>query len=265
VVELRESHRFGEGSGIGRVSRAVRSGKGEEALELLASGSFADVRWRRLPAPDGLAAFLAPRIIPFFGELASTTDPARALDRFDLFRVLCALREGPYGVKALNGLIERILSSGGFIRPESSWYTGRPILVTRNDYTLNLFNGDLGIILPDPSMSGSPMAFFRSADGTLRAVPPAGLPEHETVYAMTVHKSQGAEFDEALMVLPDRPSPVLTRELIYTGLTRARRGVEIWGRPEVFVEGVRSRTRRTSGLRRRLWGLQGAEQPGVFR
>ena len=254
VVELRESYRFGKSGGIGKVSRAVKLGNGPEALSLLESGAFSDAAWRNLPAPEQLPAALASVIIRFYGEVGTEGNPERALARFDRFRVLCALREGPYGVAALNRLIERILSREGLIRPDQKWYRSRPILITSNDYNLNLFNGDLGIILPDPSAGGRHRAFFRSADGTVRAIPPAGLPDHETVYAMTVHKSQGAEFEEALMVLPDRASPVVTRELLYTGLTRARSRIEIWGGAEVFIEGVDSRTRRASGLRHRLWG-----------
>lgn len=253
VVELKKSYRFAETSGIGEISRAVRLGNGRAALEMLESGVFPDVVWRHLPPPDELASAITPRILKFYRDLAKIGEPEEAFRGFDDFRLLCALRKGPYGVQVVNRHVEWLLSREGLIRPDSRWYRGRPILVTSNDYNLNLFNGDLGIILPDPSAGERLRAFFRMG-GAIRSFSPAGLPEHETVYAMTVHKSQGAEFGEALIILPDRPSPVVTRELLYTALTRARGRVEIWGRPEVFIQAVGIRTRRTSGLGPRLWG-----------
>ncbi|HDR15344.1 MAG TPA: exodeoxyribonuclease V subunit alpha [Desulfobacteraceae bacterium] len=264
VVELQRSYRFEEWSGIGKISRAVKLGNGTAAFEMLESGDFPDAVWRHLPSPDGLAPAISSRILRFYRTLSAADEPGEALDRFDDFRLLCALREGPYGVRSINSQVEAILSREGAIRPDNRWYRGRPIMVTSNDYSLNLFNGDLGVILPDPSAEGRRRAFFRTG-GVIRSIAPAGLPEHETVYAMTVHKSQGAEFDEALIILPDRGSPVLTRELIYTALTRARSRVEVWGRPEVFIKAVGSLTRRASGLGHRLWGGPAGSNAGVFR
>jgi len=255
VVELKKSYRFEESSGIGEISRAVRRGDGRAAFEMLESGVFPDAVWTDLPPSDDLASAITPRVLKFFRTLAKAADPVEALAGFDDFRVLCALREGPYGVRTVNRHVEWALSRQGLIRTDTRWYRGRPVLVTSNDYNLNLFNGDLGIILPDPASGGRLRVFFRTG-ASIRSFAPAGLPEHETVYAMTVHKSQGAEFDEALIILPDRPAPVLTRELIYTALTRARTRVEIWGRPDVFIKAVGCRTRRASGLRDRLWGCQ---------
>jgi exodeoxyribonuclease V alpha subunit len=154
----------------------------------------------------------------------------------------------------LNRIVEAILAEQRLIQPGARWYPGRPILVTENDYTLGLFNGDIGILLPGRYAGGGLSAWFFSPSGDLRRFPPARLPEHETVFAMTVHKSQGTEFDRTLFLLPDQDSPVLTRELLYTGLTRARRSVEVWGKEAVFLRGVERRTERSSGLRDILWG-----------
>ena len=139
------------------------------------------------------------------------------------------------------------------MEPCKTWYPGRPVLITRNEYNLRLFNGDVGIVLKDPEVDHDLRVFFPDADGTLRKIHPLRLPEHETVYAMTVHKSQGSEFDHVLFIMPDRDYPVLTRELIYTGITRARKRIEIWGNEDVFREAVSRRTERTSGLRDALW------------
>jgi exodeoxyribonuclease V alpha subunit len=158
----------------------------------------------------------------------------------------------------VNALAEEILAEAGLVRPEGPGYAHRPILITRNDHGLQLFNGDTGVILPDPE-SGAPRAFFSGPDEGVRQFPPARLPPHETVYAMTVHKSQGSEFDRVLFVLPERESPVLTRELLYTGLTRARQRAELWADEGVFYAAVARRVSRSSGLRDALRNRRGPE------
>ena len=127
-------------------------------------------------------------------------------------------------------------------------------MITKNDYNLGLFNGDVGLIMPGPENKKSSQAFFRDDPGMVRTVAPPLLPGHETVFALTVHKSQGSEFNRLVLILPDRDSPVLTRELIYTAITRAREKVEIWGRKEVFVAAVKRKIKRASGLAAELWG-----------
>ena len=254
VVELRKSYRFGTESGIGSISRAVKAGDGEGALAGILHGAHDDIAWRALPTPTGFLSAVRERGLEAFKACLDAGDPADLLDRFTSFRILCALRQGPCGVSALNGLVEKILSRENLIPLNRRWYRGRPILITRNDYNLGLFNGDVGLVLPDAASGNELRVFFLTAGGGIKRVLPARLPEHETAYAMTVHKSQGSEFEEALFILPDRDSPVLTRELIYTAMTRARRRVEIWGRKDVFLQAVRRRTRRSSGLRDALWG-----------
>mgnify|MGYP001094653530 CR=1 FL=1 len=148
----------------------------------------------------------------------------------------------------------RILRLRGLIRPAGRWYAGQPVMITRNDYSLRLFNGDVGLVLPDREAGGELRAFFRTPDGALRSLPPARLPEHETVWATTVHKSQGSEFDRVVLIMPEKTSPVLTRELVYTGVTRARQSLEIWSPADVLASAVETPVRRTSGLRDALWG-----------
>jgi exodeoxyribonuclease V alpha subunit len=219
----------------------------------LVSGGYKDIWWRSLPEPPALPRVLRETIIEGFGDYLEANDPIEIFQRFERFRILCALREGPYGVAAINFFTEKILKEEKLIKPEGKWYAGRPVLITRNDYQLRLFNGDVGIVLRDPEANNDLRFFSIAADGTLRKFHPLRLPDHETVYAMTIHKSQGSEFDRVHLFLPDRESPVLTRELLYTGITRARKSVNIWGNEDVFRVAVSRRNERSSGLRDALW------------
>jgi exodeoxyribonuclease V alpha subunit len=168
--------------------------------------------------------------------------------------VLCAEREGPRGVVAINQVVgqhfrkalDHPLDPGG----RSEWYPGRPVMVLANDYVLKLFNGDIGIVLPDGSETL--MVYFPDSDGGFRPVAPLRLPEHETAFATTVHKAQGSEFDKVLLMLPAKSSRVVTRELLYTAVTRSRSGVAIVGGAEMVEKAIVSPTRRYSGLAARL-------------
>ena len=235
------------------MSSAVNAGDGDLTMRLLKSGMYADIEWKELPHPNAISLVIKDIVKNGYGEYLGLSDPFEVFRIFEDFRILCALREGPYGVAAINLLIESILQKKGLIKSNAGWYPGRPVLITVNDYNLGLFNGDIGIALPDPDADGDLRVFFLSADGTLRKFHPFRLPEHETVYAMTVHKSQGSEFGKVVLVLPDRDSPVLTRELIYTGITRAKWGVEIWGTENVFCDAISRCIKRNSGLRDALW------------
>jgi exodeoxyribonuclease V alpha subunit len=253
IVHLRTSYRFGRTSGIGALCHAVNAGRPDEAAGLLREG-FPDLGWRTVPRPERLPRALREVAGEGFADYLLSDDPGDSFRYLERFRILCAVREGPYGVIALNRMVEEILRDRGLIVSGRPWYRGRPVMITRNDYNLHLFNGDVGVTLPDPAAGGDLRVFFSSAEGAVRKFHPLLLPEHETVYAMTVHKSQGSEFDRVLLVLPDRESPVLTRELIYTGISRARRRVEIWGAETVFRSAVARRIERTSGLREALRG-----------
>ncbi len=251
ISELKKNYRFGADSGIGRLSTAVNKGAGDSALELLKTEKYPDISWLQLPKPGKLGSCLESRILAWFGNLLKSPGVAEAFKRIELFRILCALRKGPFGVSALNRLSEKILADQKMINPASRWYHGRPIIVIRNDYNLKLFNGDTGIIWKEEN--SDPRAFFQGQSGTFRDFAPELLPEHETVYAMTVHKSQGSEFENILMILPEKESPVLTRELIYTGITRATKSAEIWMNNRVFRSAVKKQVVRASGLRNGLY------------
>lgn len=254
IVQLRKSWRFGPDSGIAVVSRAVNSGAlNDSMIKSLKKGPYADIRWRPLVLPGGLSKSFRKTIVDGYREYLNARDQTEIFGAFDKFRILCALREGPAGVVAVNRLVERVLMHERLISPERKWYAGRPVLIKRNNYNLRLFNGDVGIALPDPSAENDIRVFFPDGGGT-RKFHPYRLPDHETVFAMTVHKSQGSEFDKVVLVLPDRDSPVITRELIYTGMTRARNHVEIWGNRDLLRRAALRRVERTSGLGDELWG-----------
>ena len=257
IVLLRHSYRFGAVSGIGALARAVNTGKPDVALALLANADYQDIGWQTLidpeQLPEQLAEPVAAGFAPYLEAVRDHADPPTVFAAFNRFRVLSAVRKGPFGVEALNQLCEAALHERRLIDNRQTWYLGRPVMIVRNDYNLRLFNGDIGITLPDPEEADRVKVFFLGNDGALRSFAPARLPEHETVYAMTVHKSQGSEFDRILVVTPNEPSPVLSRELLYTALTRAKQEAVFYGTPDVFAAAVERRLRRSSGLRDRLW------------
>jgi exodeoxyribonuclease V alpha subunit len=173
----------------------------------------------------------------------------RVLQRFEAFRILCAVREGEWGVGGLNTAIEGSLESAGLLRRSGEWYLGRPVMVTRNDYGTRVFNGDIGLTMMDPARPGSLRVYFLEGD-KVRSVLATRLRSVETAYAMTVHKSQGSEFSHTVLVLPEDRNAILTRELVYTGITRAsNRFTLVSPAGSVLADAVARRTHRASGLR----------------
>ncbi|MGA7800975.1 MAG: exodeoxyribonuclease V subunit alpha [Gammaproteobacteria bacterium] len=256
IVELRMSHRFSHGSGIGGLARSVNAGDGEASLRLLAQG-LDDLEWHDTRSLGQTQALLADRAHVLFGQylaaLGAGAAPETVFAAFERVGILCALRSGPLGVAGVNRLVEEALHRAGLIDVRRPWYAGRPIMVARNDYGLRLFNGDIGLLLPGTGTDGEVQACFRDPNGGIRRLSPSRLPAHQTCYALTVHKSQGSEFDEVLTVLPQEDTRVLGRELLYTAVTRARRKVVVAGPREVIAAAVARRTERRSGLRDSLW------------
>ncbi len=228
VVLLRRSRRFGAESGIGRLARAVAGGDGAAAVEIVTAGG-GEIEFYR-PGDD-----FAKKIVDFFKERPGFWRPESLEEAFSWLgrlRVLCPARSGPRGVEEVNRLVFS-LAAGGM--GGDGLVPGQPLMVRRNDYHLGLFNGDIGVASPaeDP-----PRVFFPDEGGGVRSFSPFVLPEWETVYAMTVHKSQGSEFDEVLLILPEEAGPLMTRELFYTAITRAREKVHVWGDPELIRQMV---------------------------
>ena len=258
VVWLTENFRFAKDSGIGRLSAHVNAGEAEVAIDFLRARADPALEWIEDAHPVPQAASLR-RIIDGMKTYidAARADPgshAALFNALGRFRVLCAEREGPRGVVAINQFVgqqfrkafDHPLDPGG----RSEWYPGRPVMVLANDYLLKLFNGDIGIVLPDGSETL--MVHFPDGEGGFRTIAPLRLPEHETAFATTVHKAQGSEFDRVLLMLPATSNRVVTRELLYTAVTRSRSGVTIVGGAEVVAKAIVSPTRRYTGLVARL-------------
>ena len=259
IVNLVRSYRFGEKSGIGSLSRAVNRGDVDGALQLLKAGRSRDIHWQPVASAHELHRRLSPHLREGYREGLTEGDPRRALAHFSRFRVLCAVNRGSCGVAALNGLTERVLRQARLITAAGGrfdgWYAGRPVLVTANDYRLGLFNGDIGLTVAAEEGEGRrPAVCFAAGGDDLRCLPIDRLQGLETAFAMTVHKSQGSEFEQVHLILPDVDGPVLTRELIYTAVTRARSSVTIWGQEKILAAAITRRIERRSGLREALWG-----------
>lgn len=246
IVVLRHSYRFGEDSEIGRLAAAVKDGDLDRAVALLGSKQ-GQAGVSLLSGENDTATYAAEKFLALTRLIAQGAPVESLFAALNRFRLLCALKQGPAGSIELNQrIISRLRQAGVAI--EGEWFPGRPIMVSRNDYQLKLFNGDVGITLPDPQRAGEMGVVFQGEGGELRWLAPTRLPPHETVFAMTVHKSQGSEFEEVLLLLPDRDTPLLSRELIYTAITRARAHFILSAPVDVFQTAVKRRLSRQSGL-----------------
>ncbi len=243
--QLLGSHRQVQGVQVLELAGLVREGRADEAIAGLRGQAFAGAHWqegseRRLPES------LLAQALPTYRALGEQPDVASALQAARALRILCAVREGPAGSQTLNAAFGSALDP---LLQGRGWFKGRLVLVTENSYRQNLFNGDIGITWPDAD--GEPRVWFESDDGP-RDCLPAALPAHEPAYALTVHKSQGSEFERVFLALPEAGTRVLSRELLYTGLTRCRREVTLWAGEAALREAIGRRAQRWSGLAARL-------------
>ncbi|MEX6500484.1 exodeoxyribonuclease V subunit alpha [Pseudomonas zhanjiangensis] len=256
VVLLTHSHRFAGDSGIGELARRINGGDVAGTRQLLQEGR-PDLAWNAQPTPQDLLERLDQGYGPYLAA-ARVGEPAAAFAAFNAFRALCAQREGAWGVAGINEALEARIKRRVQVAGRERWYVGRPVMVRQNDYALGLFNGDIGLCL---QTDHGLRVFFESEDG-YRPFAPARLPSHDSAFAMTVHKSQGSEFAEVLLALPEQPSPLLTRSLFYTGITRAKRKVEIWALAPRLAEAVATRAERAAGLAERLAAVPARQAPG---
>jgi exodeoxyribonuclease V alpha subunit len=246
---LQKSYRFGRHSGIGQLALAVNNGD-KAAVSRAFHQGFDDIVLKPLRTSDEYETMLNDAQTGYAHYLQCLRDnnsPEAVLAAFGEFQLLSALREGPYGVSGLNEQLERVLARQRGITPAkySRWYEGRPVMISRNDSALGLFNGDIGVAL---DRGQGLRVWFMMPDGTVKSFQPSRLPEHDTAWAMTVHKSQGSEFEHAALILPAQPTPLLTRELVYTAITRARQRLSLYADETLLTQAIVARTERRSGL-----------------
>lgn len=271
VVELARPHRFTASSGVARLAAACRTGVMQHVCAVLEDGDVDDVDFIDPSSESEPLAELRERIVaPLLAARALAVEGADArevLETVERLRVLAAVRGGPDGVDELNRRIagwmaddsdpEAAAAADTGARRNPRLVLGAPVMVTRNDYQTRLFNGDVGVVIRDPSAAGRRRVAFATADGNVRTFAPQRVPGLVAVYAMSVHKSQGSQFDDVVLVLPRQDSPVLTRELLYTGVTRARSRVTLLAEPNILEATLARRVQRASGLTARLRGSNG--------
>ena len=271
TVMLRESRRFG--GPIGQLAQAVNAGDAPAAMALLRTQTQAGQHAELWAREGGEVDAVVRSAVQGRGGMASYAAYAEVLERhgqgkgrgfateaehrqwvrevlaaFDRYRLLCAVRDGSWGVAGLNRAVEQALQAMGVIRKEGEWYMGRPVMVTRNDAQLGVFNGDIGMVLPSFADPARLRVYFMQGE-LLHHVSTARLAHVETAFAMTVHKSQGSEFEHTALVLAAQGGNVLSRELVYTGITRARKAFSLWAEaPGLLASAMGSPTQRSSGL-----------------
>lgn len=243
-VHLTQSQRFG--GQIGQLAEAVCRGDTLTVTQLIEQSSD-ELNYAPLEQVESLAKKLFIGYQAFAQALKSKTDIVDLLKLFDDFRVLCAVREGSYGVNALNQRLSLLLQKelAQNEDPLAVWYHGRPVMVTQNDYSLDVFNGDIGITLEEEDGF---YVYFPARDTPTKRVSAARLAHSETALALTIHKSQGSEFKQVAVVLPKEESPILTRQLLYTGITRAKKQIQLWALKPILLKTIEQETKRASGL-----------------
>jgi len=246
LIMLNKSYRFGSKSGIGVLAEFIKKGDLSGVFEILEDTRYPDIKFIDTPSLKELGDIYRETILTNIKDNnVSTTDKIFSL--INNLTILTATKRGKFGADGMNSMAEEILYRLGIIEPVERFYHGRPVMILRNDYALSLFNGDMGIA------SNMNEVLFKEADENLRAIHPSRLPEHETAYATTIHKSQGSEFNNVLIVLPDKWNMAMTRELLYTAVTRAKEGVMIAADRDIIKEMVLTPTKRMSGLKDKLW------------
>lgn len=244
-VQLLRGYRQSAELDLSPLAQAVREGDADAALDRLRGGRLRGVHFHE-EAANPLASDARNLLLAHWRALAAETEPAAALAAADRLRLLTALREGPQGASTLNAQIEEALAGA----QRETYFHGRLLLVTENSYRHGLFNGDVGICLRQAD--GNVAVFFSSGGQDVRAFHPAALPAHASAFALTVHKAQGSEFDQAWIVLPQQDARTLTRELLYTALTRARNRVHLFAREDILRTLLARKAQRITGLAGRL-------------
>ena len=243
VYTLKKSHRFG--GAIAQLADAVNDQHDERAWQILTDGNDAAVQ-----CLDGdLIDYVAAQQAEYLKLIKADAEFEPVFQAFSRFQVLCSNRQGKNSVADINYRVEQKLAAQKRINLSGLWYPGRPVMVTQNNPSLHLYNGDIGICMKDSIDSiGKLMVYFQRPDGSVKKYLPARLPHCETVFAMTIHKSQGSEFEEVLIALPEAINPVLTKELLYTAITRAKKSLKLVADEAVFKQTVQQKIERVTGL-----------------
>jgi exodeoxyribonuclease V alpha subunit len=245
-VELNRNHRQSAELDVSAMSAAIRNGDAASVVAGLRAEAYRGVRWHA-GRDAALAAFALEHSLPHYRAIAQAPDIATALSMLRRHRVLTAVREGEAGSRTLNARIALALQKAG--AREDAFFHGRLVMIRENSYRHGLYNGDVGLVWIEAD--GNARVWF-DTDAGPHAWLPAALPAHESAFALTVHKSQGSEFDDVLLVLPDKNVRVASRELVYTGITRARRALTLWANDSVLSEAIARRAQRWSGLADKL-------------
>lgn len=242
VYALKKSQRFG--GTIKKLADAVNLQQDQIAWQILLDGSDSAAECLK----EDLIDYIAAQQMDYLQLIKAGAEFDSVMRAFSRFQVLCSNRQGKNSVADINQRVEQKLVEQKRIDLSGLWYPGRPVMVTQNNPSTNLYNGDIGICMPDSLSAGKLMVYFQRPDGSVKKYLPARVPPCETVFAMTIHKSQGSEFGEVLIVLPEAVNPVLTKELLYTAITRAKEAVKIVAEESVFTETVRQKIERITGL-----------------
>ncbi|MGZ8159309.1 MAG: exodeoxyribonuclease V subunit alpha [Methylobacter sp.] len=243
VYTLKKSHRFG--GTIKELAEAVNLQQDELAWQILSDGQDSAVQC----LDEDLTDYVAAQQADYLQLIKTGAGFEQIYQAFSRFQVLCSNRQGKNSVADINYRVEQKLAEQQRIDLSGLWYPGRPVMVTQNNPALHLYNGDIGICMQDSvDSAGKLMVYFQRADGSVKKYLPARVPHCETVFAMTIHKSQGSEFEEVLVVLPEAINPVLTKELLYTAITRAKKTIKLVAGEAVFSAAVRQRIERVTGL-----------------
>ncbi|MBN1498590.1 MAG: exodeoxyribonuclease V subunit alpha [Spirochaetes bacterium] len=267
IIFLTKSHRFSDTSGIGKYASLIRDRQTDEIQQLILSNAEKNVMFTSVPIRKNHQDYIKENqemlhktvftenllngYVKYFES--KTVDEAFML--FKKFKILCAVKKGLFGTEIINEYIEKILHENRKINTKKQFYHLKPVIIQTNDYSLNLFNGDIGITFRDEATGLLKVYFEDNRNNVLqyRTYNPLQLKNYETVFAMTIHKSQGSEYEDILMVIPPDDIPVLTSELIYTGITRAKNRIVIFANEDIFLKACSRKVKRMSGLNRKIY------------
>jgi len=241
TLELQKSHRFDED--IKNLAVAINLQQDIKAWQLFQAGNK-NIALLESDVID----YISKQQINYLQLINAGAEFSDIYKAFNQFQALCATRHGKNSVSDINQFVEQSLSNKKLIHLSGLWYSGRPIMITQNNAALQLFNGDIGICLRDKEQEDQLRVFFQRADGSIKKYLPARIPHCETIFAMTIHKSQGSEFEEVLIILPETTNPALTKELLYTAITRAKKTIKLVTNAVVFSSTVQQKVQRITGL-----------------